>query len=477
MATYPSRRGVIAAGLSASLLAGSTDAQPGGFALPPVATRTGATTVRGRRIAWWSEAGESLMRNSAGQARATIFSVAYLAQGAAPTTRPVTFLFNGGPSAPARGLREGLAPRVTKAGGPRGFSFVDNPYSPIDASDLVFVDPPGAGYSRMLTPDSYDAYWGIEQDALAISDFMAAWLESHGRLGSPVFIVGQSYGGTRAPQAARVLAMRSRPIALSGMMLISPTLGSGNENPMAGVPNRAQLTLPTLAAVAHVHGKGAFAGQPLQAALSEARAFADGPYAEAVALHRNLAQNVKADIAAATARLIGLPAETILAENLFVPVDRFRKALLPGRDIALSDGRLTAPTGQTADPPTYDIAAAIDAMSRNELGYTPTVQYVPLSMEANSRWNNTITILPADGPTIVSRLCADNPRLHVRVVGGAYDLNVPYALPTGAYSRAGLPPERFSVEVYPAGHAVFSDEGLRPRTTSALVDFYRRALA
>jgi len=435
----------------------------------PTAIRQGRITVRGETIAYRAETGERVMTNAAGQPRATIFSVAYLAQGADPKTRPVSFVWNGGPGGASWHLREHLSPKMTVAATTRGqYAFLANPDSPIDVTDLVFIDAPGTGYSRFFAEDAKPEYWGVEQDGAAFAEFIAGWLADHGRLGSPVFLIGESYGGTRAGQIAKFLAARPKPVGLAGVALISPTLGSG------GPPNLPQpvLALPSLAAVAHFHKRGALAHLSLDNAVAQAEAFADGPYA------RMLAQGQVTQANADTvAGYVGLPAEVVYEAKLAPSLQQFRTSLIPGERLDGGDGRehrVPPPPAQdtvvTAND-AYDLHASIVGLLTDELGYTPAGPYVRDPVEANRKWNQALTG-PAYTPEIL-RTLPSKPK--VFLVAGWYDLIVPYRTPLKAMSAAGFEPGRLEARLYPTGHGVYEDLAARPRATDDLRAFYRRA--
>lgn len=459
------RRGVLG-GAAAAWAAGALPASA--QQVIPTAVRQGRITVRGKTIAYRAETGEMAMRNAGGQPRATIFSVAYLAQGANPKTRPVSFVWNGGPGGASWHLREHLSPKMTVAAQTRGqYAFVANPDSPIDVTDLVFIDAPGTGYSRFFAEDAKPEYWGVEQDGRAFADFIAGWLADHGRLGSPVFLIGESYGGTRAGQIAKFLAARPKPVGLTGVTLISPTLGSG------GPPNPPQpiLALPSLAAVAHYHKRGAHAGRPLAQVVRDAEAFADGPYARMLA--EGAVTEANADL---VANFIGLPRQLVLDAKLAPSLQQFRTSLIPGERLDGGDGRehrVPPPPAQdtvvTAND-AYDLHASIVGLLTDELGYTPAGPYARDPVEANRRWDQTLSG-PAYTPEIL-RTLPSRPR--VLLVAGWYDLIVPYRTPVKALSAAGLG-DRFEAHLYPTGHGVYEDLASRPAATDDLRAFYRRA--
>jgi alpha-beta hydrolase superfamily lysophospholipase len=475
------RRSLLGAAGGWALLGASAQAQTpvpvSSAPLIPTAVRRRRITVRGRTLDYQIETGERPMRNAAGALRATIFSVSYLETGAESARRPVSFIWNGGPGGATWHLREHLSPRITaRAHTARGYAFVDNPDSPIDVSDLVFIDAPGTGYSRFLSEDAKPEYWGVEADGQAFADFIAGWLADHGRQASPVFLIGESYGGTRSGQIAKRLAGRAQPVGLTGVVLISPTLGAGSP---PGPPHPVAV-LPSLAATAHFHRKGAHTGKSLDALVREAERFADGPYAEALAADATLPADRREAVAAEVARLIGLPPAVVLESGLAPSVQQFRNQLLPGRRLGGGDARqhrVPPPPGQdsvlsVADG--YDLGESIVKLLTDELGYTPAGPYWRDPVEANRRWDQTLTG-PGYAPAIFKGLTAPAPKIFL--VTGYYDLIVPYRTPLAALSAAGFAPGQFEARTYPVGHGVYEDLATRPKSTDDLRDFYRRALS
>jgi carboxypeptidase C (cathepsin A) len=471
------RRALLASSLAATALTVAPQALAQGSP-PPMAVRRGKITLGGKTIAWKAETGETVLKNAAGQPAITIFSVAYMAQGAKPSTRPVTFLWNGGPGGATWHLREHLSPRITKAteAAPR-YAFVDNPNSIIDASDLVFIDAPGTGYSRMIDPASRAEYWGIEGDGRAFSDFIAAWLKSHGRLSSPIFLIGESYGGTRAGQVVRNLA--EQKIELTGVTLISPALGSTGAGLRSSRRESAALSIPPEACVAWYYKKGAHTAKTLDQVAAEAEAFADGPYAAAIAKGDAIDPAERTRVAAQLSGFIGLPAEQIEKSNLFVSGNAFRTDLLAERKLTLEgdDGRGSRPTppaGQSLPPvkpdDKYDVSASIEGLVREDLGYRAVGAYSRDPGEINRAWNSKLT-QPADTDLILKERMAANPKLRVLLVGGYFDTIVPYPMPLKAL-QAALPANRLKRQMYATGHAVFEDVPLRPKTVADLRAWY-----
>ncbi|MBN9479616.1 MAG: hypothetical protein J0I52_05200 [Bordetella sp.] len=459
--------------------------------IPPAASRRGTVVVREQTLPYVAEASETLLRDPQGRARATLSSVSYVVEADAP--RPVTFLFNGGPGGATIALREGLAPRVTAGAGPRGaFRFVDNPDSLIDATDLVFADAPGVGYGRFFGEDASAAYWGVDEDAAAITDFILAWLRARGREGAPVFLVGESYAGVRVGLVAERLAAIPAAPRLAGVVLVSPSTVAGRgEAPGVRTMDAAVLALPTLAATARHHGRGAYAAMAVEDLADQAWAFAGGPYAQALAQGDALPEARRRETARALSAYTGLSERLILDNDLKVPAALFVRELLADQGLRIggSDGRAKASRAVTErrSPPyddpstspytlTYDQTGAVEALFREEIGYRPVNGYVRLSIDANRAWNWNRAAGVEMMPALFGELMRRDTRLHVTLMTGYYDLTIPYARPVQDYLAADLPSDRFDHRVLVAGHAVFSDPDARAAATDHLRRFYAKAM-
>lgn len=461
--------------------------------VPAPATMRGEAKIRGKTIPYRGVASEIVLPTAAGAPGTTIFSAAYLAEGADPATRPVSFLFNGGPGGATIALREGLAPRLTvNAATADGFAFADNPHSLLDVSDLVFVDPPGVGYSRFLTPGAEREFWGVEEDARAVAAFIREWLKANGRSASPKFLVGESYAGIRVGFVAELLAADPQPIRVVGVVLVSPSTSTRGRAALAGPSDPAVRALPSQAAAAWFHRRGAYRTRPVDKVAGDAHRFASGPYAAALAKGDKLSAAEADRIAAQVARYTGFPASVVREGGLKVPVDRFVRELLSdtGERIGGSDARAKAPRSITDtkkppydDPSTspytlkYDLTKAVEGLFRGEFGYQPAAGYVRLSYPANEQWNHNVARGPVSMPLMFKDLMARDPALKVTLMLGYYDLTIPYAGPLEEFLAARLPKGRFTSRVYPAGHAVFSDDATRSQATDDLRAFYRSALA
>lgn len=445
--------------------------------LPAWTDVAGHVGIDGRSIDYRVVAGEIALTFDRGQAAATMFSTAYLRDGKAQDndagTRPVVFLFNGGPGGASVGMHTTFGPRriaAAPADGGRQVTSTVNAHTLLDVADLVFVDPVGTGYSRLLQDDAKANVWGVEQDAANTASFVRSWLSRMGREDAPVFLVGQSYAGVRVVLAAeQLVSAAGHPVQVRGLVLVSPsTTGKGE----AVVPAQADVDrLPVYAATAWFHGHRP-ADNDLDALVRQAEAFASGAYRQALlqpddaGLQQQVADRLQA--------LTGIDATTWRSRDLSIDVDTFANLLLASRGerIGTLDTRAHALRSITDtrsppynDPSTspytldFDLTEAWEHYFRNEVGYRPASGYVRLSMQAHSAWDWTWRrdrVEDSTTPVLASLLRHDR-RMRVLVAVGYYDLAVPYRNPVRAFESAGLPSSRFRITTYPAGHAVHAD--------------------
>ena len=291
--------------------------------------------IGGQEIKYTATAGTILLKLEDGTPKASVFYVAYTKDDAGDLAkRPVTFTFNGGPGAASIWLHLGaLGPRRVQMGdagaltGPP-YKLVDNEYSLLDVTDLVFIDPVSTGYSRAVPGEAPKQFHGIEEDIQSVGDFIRLYATRNKRWTSPKFLAGESYGITRAAGLSGYLQERYG-MYLNGIVLISSILNfqtaefdRGNDLPYI-------LYLPTYTAIAWYHKKLSPDLQgDLQKAIGESRTFAAGEYADALAAGDNLSPERRKDIAQKLARLTGLPAEYIEQADLRIEIMRFDKELL-----------------------------------------------------------------------------------------------------------------------------------------------------
>ena len=291
------------------------------------------TVIGGQPIAYTARAGTITLRNDKDVPTARIFYTAYTIDGADPGTRPVTFLYNGGPGSSTMWLRMGsLGPvRVLtsdgSASGPPPYRIANNSYSLLDKSDLVFIDMPDSGFGRIVGAGTPKMFFGVDQDVAAFDQFIQRYITKFGRWNSPKFLFGESYGTTRS--AALASSLQGHGIALNGVVLLSSILSFGldfgNGDPVAGGDWAYVLYLPTEAATAWYHGKIRNKPADLAAFLQPVQQFAMGEYLDALYKGATLGAAERNDVVHKLSAYLGVSEQYVRASNLRVPYYRFEQ--------------------------------------------------------------------------------------------------------------------------------------------------------
>jgi carboxypeptidase C (cathepsin A) len=425
---------------------------------------------------------------------AQMFYVAYFKQGADPNTRPITFLYNGGPGSSTMWLHMGaFGPKRVSTPldthmPPAPYHLENNQYSLLDASDLVFIDMPGTGFGRLYGKDKDKAFWGVDQDANAFARFIARFLGTYNRWNSPKYLFGESYGTTRSAVLANIL-QSSKGIDLNGVMLLSQVLNFGDlpDGPKANPGNDLpyELALPTYAATAAYHHKLPQQPADLQAFLKEVEAFATGDYAHALWEGNQISDSEKKTVAEKLHTYTGLPAAYWMKADLRVSGGNFEKTLQDDHD--LTTGRLDARfSGPTLDPLSeeaeYDPQSAaltsaylslFNQYARQVLKYGDGQTYLNRALFGSYNWDskhsqpdgnvsgasNAMNVMP-DLATAMKM----NPQLKVMLNAGYYDLATPFFAAT--YEEHHLPinpslTKNIEYDFYESGHMVYArDESL-----------------
>jgi carboxypeptidase C (cathepsin A) len=429
---------------------------------------------------------------------ARMFYTAYLAKGADLGTRPITFLYNGGPGSATMYLHMGsFGPmRIVTTdtqhdtGGP--YKLVSNQYSLLDASDLVFIDAPGTGYSRVMGKEAGKAFYGTDQDAAAFDRFIRRFLTKYNRWKSPKFLFGESYGTTRDAVLAYDLARSS--VDLNGVVFLSQILSFDNSadgsdaNP--GTENGFYLALPSFAATAWYHHKVAKQPATLEPWLHEVEQFSLGEYASALLQGADLSAEKKAAVASKLEAYTGIPARTWIKANLRLTGGQFSELVQEGD--GLTTGRLDSRyQGPQIDPLSEDsgydpffqaIGAAyltgINDYAHNDLKFGENLTYKPSAREPGWNWELKHRVPGAGYPEGSVNVMTDlantlklNTKMHVLLMGGYYDLGTLYF---GAeYEMKHLPipdslQKNIEYKFFETGHMVYVNEqalkGLHDRT-------------
>src|SRR5216684_5760089 len=403
--------------------------------------------------------------------------IAYFRADKQDTHRPITFLYNGGPGSSTVWLHMGAfgPKRVVTADDKHvpaaPYRVVDNEYSLIDVSDLVFIDAPGTGFGHLRGADKEKAFYGVDQDAHAFANFVVEFLSRHGRWNSPKYLFGESYGTTRSAVLANIL-QSEKSLDLNGVILLSQILNFDDSadapqfNPGVDLPY--VLALPTYAATAWYHHKLASQPAALEPFLHEVENFALSDYAEALAAGGILAPERKSAVAAKLSAYTGLPADYIERANLRVNGGEFEKTLL-GSEV--TTGRLdTRFAGPTLDPLSKEAEYDPQSSSISSAYVSAFNDYVRGTLKFGENiWDYLHqppgALQKVPGPTNVMIDLAvamkQNPNLKVQLHGGYYDLATPYF--AAVYELRQLPIQaslrsNFDMHFYTSGHMVYAHE-------------------
>lgn len=467
-------------------------------ALPAAAVELGPVTTRhelvlpGGSISYRAVVETLPVRDPAGKATADVAVISYAAEGVEAGTRPVTFVFNGGPGASSAYLHLGaFGPRVLATGDDGGVPapparLRDNPDTWLAFTDLVFVDPVGAGYSRAVEPgsDAAKAFWSVSGDRDSLAEVIRLWLTRHGRWQSPKFIAGESYGGFRAALVARTL-LEDQGAALNGLVLISPaldfsTLSAGRSDVLPWA-----LMLPSMAASARAQGRS-----ELETPIEEVERWALTEYLAGIAAIAPSGPGPAPEVIDRVAALLGLERDLVERHHGRVPAWIFAERLLSGtgRALSLYDGAQAGPDprpGRSGPDPQLDatvapFSTAYNAYVRGELGLETEVPFRLLAGRPSRDWDWEGA---RGGPgrmdgamDDLAEVMALTPGLGLLVVHGRTDMVTPYMASRWLLDRIDLPEEiraNASLEVLGGGHMMYLIPEQRKALGAAAAAFYR----
>ncbi len=463
---------------------------------PPIVTKH-SITVGGKQINYTTTTGFMPIKNALnGETEARIFFIAYTMDNA-PAGRPLMFSFNGGPGSASVWLHLGaLGPRRIKMLDdgmmpPPPYQMEDNQSTWLADSDLVFIDPVGTGYSRATKPEFASKFFGVNGDIESVGEFVRLYLGRNERWMSPLFLVGESYGTTRASGLSNWLF--DHGIALNGITLISTvmnfqTIRFANNNDLPLV-----LMLPSYATTAWYHKKLSASMQEKSVAqiAKEAEEFAINNYAPAMLHIDRLTAAEKSSLLDKFSSFTGLSKDFIDRSNFRVELDEFNKELL--RSERRTTGRLdsrfkgidrdSAGTSPDSDPsmnairPPY--TAAFNSYVRGDLGFKSDVEYYILGGGITSPWNYNVTNQYADTSIPMKDAMAKNPYMKILISCGYYDMATPFAAAEYTVSAMNLDPslrKNISFEYYEAGHMMYIDTRGLKKLHDDEAAFIRRSL-
>jgi carboxypeptidase C (cathepsin A) len=474
---------------------------------PPPAVVTQATvTIGGQEVRYTARTGKLPLKDEA-TGNVKVFFIAYTRdEGRADrdtkdtkpdlSTRPVTFAFNGGPGSSSVWLHMGtMGPRRVTYGVegeplPPPAKLVDNEWSWLDVTDLVFIDPVSTGFSRAREGEHAGQFHGLTEDIAAVGEFIRLYCVREGRWASPKFLVGESYGTTRAAGLAGHL-QDALGMGVNGIVLVSPVLhfqtlafDNGNDTPY-------WLFLPTYTATAWHHGKlkGDWA-KTLESAVAEAEKFAGSDYLVALGKGDTLPAAERARVAKRMSELTGVTEDFVKRSNLRLKIGQFTKELLreQGKTVGRFDSRYQGIDRDGVND-TYDydpsyaaiqspFTGAFNQYVRGELKYETDLNYEILTGKVQP-WNLGANNRYAETAETLRRAMTTNPSLRLMVACGYYDLATPFFAADYTVSHLGLAePLRGNVETYryKGGHMMYLRAADLQKLKGDAAGFYQRAL-
>lgn len=445
-------------------------------------------------IKYKATAGIQHQKDSKGVLKATLFYTSYIKEGEDKKNRPITFCFNGGPGSSSVWLhlgvfgpkrvsidKEGLKPLANNA-------LLDNPYSILDLTDLVFIDPVSTGYSKAV--DDPKEFHGVDADVESVADFIRLYTTREERWQSPKFIAGESYGTTRAAVLASELHNKQY-LYLDGIILLSTVLNFQTIDLSNGNDLAFQLLLPTYTATALYHNRlGPEKQKDPKKTQEEVEKFALGEYAQALLKGDLLSKQERDEIINKLSGFTGLSKDYLERSNLRVPIFRFAKELLKDENkvVGRFDGRIKGnfcdPCSDTIDfDPSLDIilglfTAAYNDYVRSELKWKQDEEYKILTNLSPWNYNSGNKYLNVSDR--LQEVMSKDSNLQVFVASGYTDLATPYFSTQYTLSHLNLEPAlraNITSKNYTGGHMMYFYEPSLIDLKKDLTDFYKTRLS
>ncbi len=468
--------------------------------VPPVVTHY-EVTVNGKLLKYTATAGRLPIKRDDGKIEAEMFFVAYTLDGQDVSRRPLTFAFNGGPGSASVWLHMGALGPKRVVLQPDGFMPAapyreeDNQYTALDKTDLVLVDAIGTGFSRAATPELSKKFWGVKGDIQSFGEFIRLYLSRYDRWTSPLYLLGESYGTTRAGGVSGYLA--DNGISFNGIVLLSTVLNFETLEFTKTNDLPYELILPSYTMIAAYHKKlPADLMQDLNKARQEVEQWASNDYALALAKGDALAPADRQKIIDQLARYTGLSKQVIDDANLRIDVRTFTHYLLIDQKLRVGrlDGRFTGPDPKgLMDTPFYDptssgilppYTSVFNNYVRTELGYKSDMPYRVFAFQEGSGfarwdWGSAIEGFP-DTASALREALTKNPYLKVLVMEGYYDLATPFYAANYTFDHLDLLPDyrkNISFATYDAGHMVYVNTQSLAKFKSDVANFIDKTAA
>ena len=471
---------------------------------PSAWTTSHSIDLGGKTIDYDAVVGSIILRGDAEKATAELFYTAYFGKGRsgeANPQRPILFAYNGGPGSASFWLHMGImGPRrvVTPEVGqqaPPPYHLVDNQHTVLDVADIVMVDPVGTGFSRPAGEAEGKDFWGLDEDAASLTQFIRRFLSQYGRWNSPRYLLGESYGTTRSAVLAGHLQRAN--IDLNGIILVSSVLDFNTIGFPEGSIIPYVVNVPSYAITSAYHDAlPGGAPDDLEAFMEEVEKWAVTEYAPALLAGSALDEEQRQRVIDQMHAYTGLSRDYLEKAHLRVSAPEYEKELLRDQGLVVGrlDARFTGPTGDlretrpSHDPQSTAISSAYTSVFntyvREELGYDGDREYVPSGMARPWNWERLRGgdrgFVRGEVPNVAPDLAAAltrNPRLEVLLINGIYDLATPYFAAVWTMDNLNLPPDlRDNIERadFAAGHMMYVEESLLDQWRETLVRFIER---
>lgn len=466
---------------------------------PPVVTKH-TVNAGGRVLRYTVTTGYMPIKNTqTGETDAKMFYMAYTLDGAAGAARrPLMFSFNGGPGSASVWLHLGaLGPRRVKMLDtgelpPPPYELVDNDQTWLGETDMVFIDPVGTGYSRASRPDVATRFFSLNGDLESVGEFIRMYLGRNERWASPLFLVGESYGTTRAAGLSNLLFEKG--IGLNGILLVSTVMNFQTIRFADGNDVTYPLIFPSYTATAWYHKRlpPDLQSKPLREVLRESENFAESEYTVALAKGDRMSAAERQAFIDKFSRLTGLNKTFIDQNNLRIDLGRFNKELL--RDQKRTTGRLDSRfTGidslPASEDPDFDpsltairppYTATFNDYVRRELGFRSDLEYYILGGGITSPWNWNQNNSYANTSVALKQAMQKNPYMKIFVASGYYDMATPYFAAEYSFASMSLDPSlrrNVSFHYYEAGHMMYIEKGSLKKLKDDASAFIKSSLA
>lgn len=465
---------------------------------PRVAVTQHSGHFNGQAVTYTATVAETFVNDAKGTPAASVITIAYVRDGVAdPAKRPVLFCFNGGPGASSSPTHtQALGPMVRgdqNFGDRSAGGFHENTSSPLDAVDLVFIDPVGTGFSRPLPGVDAKPFYSVSGDAREVKEVMEAWLKANHREASPRYMLGESYGTNRA---AAIVKTFNKDFRLDGVMLVALAAGApGREMPYV-------TSLPTMAAGAWFHQKIDRKGRSVEQVFNEALEFARTDYVTALIKGGSLPPAEKHRIAVRMSSLIGLPVALIEKDDLRISKNEYMFNLLKDKGLrtGLLDVTVTGPLLPNADGGIDDPALgvqpkgppgaapltpdkigpvpspAVGAYITGDLKFPSTDTYIGVNFTVNTQWNyetrgNDFNARGGGDFEAMAAAMRANPKMRLFWAGGYYDLTTPAYGAHYTLDQAGVPSAQLDANYFPGPHGVYAGAANLKRFNDAVRAF------